>query len=59
MANIYGIRKGEGFDHDICGLSGKFTDTFANKNEQPHEKTNNVVSEHDGHKPSCTSAEDG
>ena len=28
-------------------------------NEPSHEKTNNVVSKNDWHKPSCTSTEDG
>ena len=29
------------------------------RNEVRHEKTNNVVSEHVRHNPSCTSTEDG
>ena len=36
-----------------------FSKNHDSTNEPRHEKTNNVVSEQLGHKPSCTSTEDG
>ena len=42
------------------GVSGYLSyEGTCHKNEPPHGKTNNVVSEQVGHKPGCTSTEDG